>query len=83
MRKLIITGVVVLMTFVLAGSALAHEGGHGPCSGGAPAALSFFGMEVAPGPDFGKAVSGLATADARGTVAAIHAVFCDSNTPGE
>lgn len=79
MRKLIITAVMVLMTFVLAGSALAHEGGHGPCTGGAPVALPFFGMEVAPGPEFGEAISGLATGDARGTVATIHAVFCDSN----
>lgn len=83
MRKLIITAVMVLMTFAVGGSALAHEGGHGPCTGGAAAALPFFGMEVAPGPEFGRVVSVLATGDARGTVANIHEVFCDSNSPGE
>lgn len=82
MRKLIITAVMVLMTFAVGGSALAHEGGHGPCTGGAAAALPFFGM-AGPGPEFGRAVSVLATDGARGTVAYIHEVFCDSNSPGE
>lgn len=84
MRRLTIIAMMFIMSFWLAGSALAHEGGHGPCTGGAPAALPFFGIDVAPGPEFGKAVSVLATGpDTAAIVEMIHSGFCDSNTPAE
>ncbi len=81
MKRLIITAVMVIMMFPLAGSALAHNGNHGPCTGGAPAAVVAFGMPVSPGAEFGATISTLAS-DALNVVSAIHEQFCAANSPG-
>jgi len=85
MRRNVIVAVLVVAVMALSGPVSAHEGGHGPCRGGAPAALPAFGFLVEPGPEFGSAIKGLATGETLGqptsvTVAQLHAGFCDLNS---
>lgn len=86
MRKLITALAVPALGLVLfAGDAAAHEGGHGPCQGGAPSALPAGGFDVEPGPEFGPAIRGLATGEtlgisAREVVELIHLTYCASNS---
>ncbi len=85
MRRYFFVALLVIMTLGMAAPASAHQGGHGPCTGGTPVALS-----TPPGPGLGEVTSTAASdpgsfgfPDTATLVAFVHGeFFCDSNTPG-
>jgi len=86
MRVRLCLAVVACLVFVpaLPASAAAPQPPrHESCAGGVPGVSEAFGIP-GPGPDFGPFASGLATTgQAAGTVAAVHAAYCEPLVPGE
>lgn len=81
MRKRTLFTLVIALVLSSGLPAVAHPG-HGSCEGGAPAAFEAGFLSVPPGPDFGEAISTVATAgETAEFVAFVLDNFCDVPRP--